>query len=853
MVGVMNLNVLSNFEVDNMNRAYRVIWSGSSKTWTAVSEHAKGHARSQSHRAVVTSVLSGLLFSIGAFAPQAYGAGLQLCNKTSAQSGTSIGPVKQNSTLSCVGGLTFGLSENYNDDGAGASNSDSTRIVGLQAGSLTVVARTSMDILASGGDLSIKSLAGLTSVQGAKGVYINTEGTGQTIIGGSGVINVQSQKITGVNDAALNATSTEAVAGRQLNATNTTVAAVKSTADKAASDALAAQTQAKTAQTAANAAQATANQAKTDSASAITAANDAKSDAASAKTDAGTALTTANQAKVDAASANTTANDAKADAGTALITANQAKTDAGNAITAANDAKSDSAGAKADAGTALTAANQAKTDAGNAITTANDAKSDAASAKADAGVALSAANQAKTDAGNAITTANDAKTDAAGAKADAGTALTAANQAKTDAGNAIATANDAKSDAAGARADSGTALTAANEAKTDAGNAITTANDAKSDAAGAKADAGVALTAANQAKTDAGNAIATANDAKSDAAGAKADAGVALTAANEAKTDAGNAITTANDAKFDVAKNTTAVANLMQQVGSGEVGLVKQDGQDGAITVAKDHGGDTVNVSGTSGNRRVQGVAAGAVEAASTDAVNGGQVFAVKQQVEKLRAGSAATAVDVSVDGSDAAAVKKGSRGVAVGADSKAQGQAVVAVGAQSSASGDGSVAVGNNASASAPGSVAIGQNAQADRANTVSVGVLGAERQITHVAPATQGTDAVNLEQTLSISRQSSAQTLKDANAYTDSQIGDLRHDAYAGTAAAMAMAALPQVSSAGGSMISLSGSTFEGQSATAIGVSGMSSNGHWIYKASGAATTRGNLGATVGVGYQW
>ena len=326
-----------------------------------------------------------------------------------------------------------------------------------------------------------------------------------------------------------------------------------------------------------------------------------------------------------------------------------------------------------------------------------------------------------------------------------------------------------------------------------------------------------------------------------------------MTAANQAKTDAGNAITTANDAKFDVAKNTTAVANLVQQVGSGEVGLVKQDGQDGAITVAKDHGGDTVNVSGTSGNRRVQGVAAGAVEAASTDAVNGGQVFAVKQQVEKLRAGSAATAVDVSVDGSDAAAVKKGSRGVAVGADSKAQGQAVVAVGAQSSASGDGSVAVGNNASASAPGSVAIGQNAQADRANTVSVGVLGAERQITHVAPATQGTDAVNLEQTLSISRQSSAQTLKDANAYTDSQIGDLRHDAYAGTAAAMAMAALPQVSSAGGSMISLSGSTFEGQSATAIGVSGMSSNGHWIYKASGAATTRGNLGATVGVGYQW
>lgn len=318
-----------------MNRAYRVIWNDSSKTWIAVSKHAKGRVRSQSRCAIITSVLSGLLVSIGVFGPQAYGAGLQLCNKTSAQSGTSYGPVKQNSTLSRAGGgVTFALSENYGDDGAGASNTDSTRVVGLQGGSLTVVARTSMDILASGGDLNIKSLTGLTSVQGANGFSINTAGSGQTVIGGSGVIDVKSQKITGVTDATFNATSTEAVAGRQLNATNITVAAVKSTADKAASDALAAQAQAATAQTDASAAQATANQAKTDSASAITTAN-------GAKTDACTALATANQAKTDSASAITTANGAKTDAGTALATANQAKTDAASAITTANDAKSD--------------------------------------------------------------------------------------------------------------------------------------------------------------------------------------------------------------------------------------------------------------------------------------------------------------------------------------------------------------------------------------------------------------------------------------------------------------------------------------------------------------------------------
>lgn len=114
-----------------MNRVYLVIWSGPSKMWTAVSGYAKGRIRYQSRHAVITAVLSGLLVSIGVFDPQAYGAGLQPCNKTSAQAGTSIGPVKQNSTLSCSGGA-FSLSENYGGDGSGYSNSDNTRVVGFK-------------------------------------------------------------------------------------------------------------------------------------------------------------------------------------------------------------------------------------------------------------------------------------------------------------------------------------------------------------------------------------------------------------------------------------------------------------------------------------------------------------------------------------------------------------------------------------------------------------------------------------------------------------------------------------------------------------------------------------------------
>jgi autotransporter adhesin len=260
-----------------------------------------------------------------------------------------------------------------------------------------------------------------------------------------------------------------------------------------------------------------------------------------------------------------------------------------------------------------------------------------------------------------------------------------------------------------------------------------------------------------------------------------------------------------------------------------------------------------VSVAGTTGDRRVTGVANGDVAAGSTDAANGGQVFAIKQKVEQLRAINSTTAVDSRGDGSDAATVRGGTRGVAVGSNASTQGLNAVAVGSRAKADGEGSVAIGSNTSATAANSVAIGQNSQADRINTVSVGARGAERQITNLAPATQDTDAVNLGQTMSITRRSRAEAVEEANAYTDSEIGALRSDAYAGTAAAMAMASLPQVTREGAGMVSLSGSTFEGQSAAAVGVSGMSNDGRWIYKASGAATTRGNLGMTVGVGYQW
>jgi autotransporter adhesin len=130
-----------------------------------------------------------------------------------------------------------------------------------------------------------------------------------------------------------------------------------------------------------------------------------------------------------------------------------------------------------------------------------------------------------------------------------------------------------------------------------------------------------------------------------------------------------------------------------------------------------------------------------------------------------------------------------------------------------------------------------------------VSVGAAGQERQIVNVAPGTQGTDAVNLNQL----QQSSSNTLNQANAYTNQKFDDARRDAYGGTASAIAIASLPQAVLPGHGMVAVGGGTYGGQSALAIGVSQLSDNGVWAYKFTGTTSTRGQFGVGVGAGMHW
>lgn len=119
--------------------------------------------------------------------------------------------------------------------------------------------------------------------------------------------------------------------------------------------------------------------------------------------------------------------------------------------------------------------------------------------------------------------------------------------------------------------------------------------------------------------------------------------------------------------------------------------------------------------------------------------------------------GSSSTAVGDSAGalGNGSTAVGTNSRAVGLGATalglgSLAEGTAATATGADSAATGNFSTAEGAFARAQGTGSVALGAGSEANRANSVSVGnsQTGLTRQITNVAPGTQGTDAVNVNQ---------------------------------------------------------------------------------------------------------
>ena len=121
------------------------------------------------------------------------------------------------------------------------------------------------------------------------------------------------------------------------------------------------------------------------------------------------------------------------------------------------------------------------------------------------------------------------------------------------------------------------------------------------------------------------------------------------------------------------------------------------------------------------------------------------------------------------------------------------------------------------------------------------SSGINAGGTRVTNVAPGKDGTDAVNVNQ------------LKQVAGDIHNKINRNNKDLRAGIAGANAAAGLPQVYIPGKSMVAASAGTFKGQSAVAVGYSRASDNGKLILKLQGNANTRGDIGGSVGVGYQW
>jgi autotransporter adhesin len=239
-----------------------------------------------------------------------------------------------------------------------------------------------------------------------------------------------------------------------------------------------------------------------------------------------------------------------------------------------------------------------------------------------------------------------------------------------------------------------------------------------------------------------------------------------------------------------VALNTTAITNLSVAISSGAIGPVQYSNDSSPTTP---NGGTPTNdltlVGGSAGPVQLHNVADGVIAAGSTDAINGGQIHELALAVDN--------AVQYEVD---------------------ANGNRTNRV-----------VLIGGNPSAAVT---------------------------ITNVAAGVAPTDAVNVAQ-LDDAVDNAVTLSKN---YTDNRVQavqfDLRrsrHEARAGTAAALAAAGLPQPYEPGKSMFGFAFGTYRGRTALALGASAALDNGETVMKFGLTYDSSDHVGGNFGMGWQF
>lgn len=128
-----------------------------------------------------------------------------------------------------------------------------------------------------------------------------------------------------------------------------------------------------------------------------------------------------------------------------------------------------------------------------------------------------------------------------------------------------------------------------------------------------------------------------------------------------------------------------------------------------------------------------------------------------------------------------------------------------------------------------------------ADKIKVASDGISAGNKAVKNVAAgeiSATSTDAINGSQLYAVAK---------------GVVNKVGKRADAGTASALVASQLPQASMPGKSMVSIAGSSYQGQNGLAIGVSRISDNGKVIIRLSGTTNSQGKTGVAAGVGYQW
>ena len=285
----------------------------------------------------------------------------------------------------------------------------------------------------------------------------------------------------------------------------------------------------------------------------------------------------------------------------------------------------------------------------------------------------------------------------------------------------------------------------------------------------------------------------------------------------------------------------TAAAKTEVEAGTNIVSVTSKQGANGQTVYTVNADGASVsagsdNIVVTKGNKDANNVTDYAVDLSKAVKADIAKGVAAKDAVDNKGisfAGDSGTTIanklgdTVAVKGDANITTTAGANGIQVGLNKDLKVDSVTTGGVTVNAQG-----------------ISIGAPTAYNPANTVSLspnGLNNGGQRITNVAPAKEGTDAVNLNQLVGM-----------GNALQNN-IANVGKKAYAGVAGAIAQGSIPQVTRPGATGIGVGSGYYGGQSAMAIGVSAMSDGGNWVVKGNFSANTDGHVGVGAGALYQW